>query len=145
MLNSTRARILLTLGAAIALAASAACDADPVDRSPEAPANAPTIVSDAPAGPDEAPTVADDVGAESEIEAAARILLAAEVGGGPFNLRSSETVQWSDASLGCPEDGSFYAQVITPGHKLVFELDGALYPVHSNADGSHMVVCGDEG
>ena len=59
---------------------------------------------------------------------------------GDFRLVSSEGVGWSDTSLGCPQDGYAYAQVITPGYKLVFDLAGASHAVHTNADGSSMVV-----
>ena len=52
-------------------------------------------------------------------------------------------MQWSDASLGCPQEGFAYAQVITPGYKLLYSLGGADYAVHTNADGSHAVVCED--
>ena len=79
----------------------------------------------------------------SEIETEARKLLADQVGEGDFTLTSSEGMQWSDASLGCPREGFGYAQVITPGYKLIFELEGVSYPVHTNADGSHMVICRD--
>jgi hypothetical protein len=78
---------------------------------------------------------------DAGIEAAARELLAAEVGEGEFNLQFAEVVQWPDASPGCPEEGSAFAQVITPGHKLVFNLDGTAYAVHSDADGTHMLIC----
>lgn len=76
-------------------------------------------------------------------EAAARGLLARELGvdGADFNLVSSESVRWSDTSLGCPEPGYAYAQVITPGHRLVFDLDGTSYEVHTNEDGSLAVIC----
>ena len=55
---------------------------------------------------------------EIGIETAARKLLADEVGVGErgFILDSTESVQWSDASLGCPQEGQGYAQVITPGY-----------------------------
>ena len=81
----------------------------------------------------------------AEIEAAARKFLAGEleVDEGDLRLESSEGVQWSDASLGCPQEGMLYAQVITPGYKLVFDLSGTLRAVHTNSDGSHMVVCGE--
>lgn len=144
MVLSIKVRKLIALCAVLALAA-AACDAYGEDRAPQNPANTPAVVSGAPAGPDETPTVAGGEGADAEVEAAARRLLAAEVGEGAFELLSYAVVQWPDASLGCPEEGYAYAQVITPGHKLLFDLDGAIYPVHSNADGSHMVICGDEG
>ena len=83
---------------------------------------------------------------EIGIETAARKLLADEVGVGErgFILDSTESVQWSDASLGCPQEGQGYAQVITPGYKLVFDLAGTPYEVHSNVDGSQMVICGGE-
>lgn len=144
MLRSLRARRLIAIGAVLALAATAACDADGDDRAPQTPANTPAVVSGVPAVPEETPTDAGDDGGDAGIEAAARRLLAAEIGEGAFILRSSEAVRWPDASLGCPEEGFAYAQVETPGHKLVFELDGALYPVQSNADGAHMVICRGE-
>ena len=80
-----------------------------------------------------------------EIEAAARKFLAGEleVDEGDLRLDSSEGVQWSDASLGCPQESMMYAQVITPGYKLVFDLSGTPYTVHTNSDSSHMVVCGE--
>lgn len=81
--------------------------------------------------------------APTEIEAAARELLANETGSDKeaFTLISSESFEWSDASLGCPQEGFGYAQVITPGHKLVFTLGDTTYAVHTNDDGSHLVLC----
>ena len=84
---------------------------------------------------------------EIGVETAARKLLSGEVDVGErgFILNSTESVQWPDASLGCPQEGQGYAQVITPGYKLVFDLAGTPYEVHSNVDGSQMVICGGEG
>ncbi len=81
--------------------------------------------------------------APSEIAAAARELLANEINADEddFTLISSESVSWPDASLGCPQEGFGYAQVITPGYKFVFTLGEASYAVHTNADGSHLVHC----
>ena len=62
---------------------------------------------------------------------------------GGFKLEISERVAWSDASLGCPQEGMGYAQIITPGYRLTFDLVGTSYAVHTNSDGSHMVICGD--
>ena len=80
-----------------------------------------------------------------DIRTAARKLLAGEleVDEGAFKLDSAEGMGWSDASLGCPQEGMFYAQVLTSGYRLVFGLAGTSYAVHTNSDGSHMVVCGD--
>ena len=79
------------------------------------------------------------------VESRARTLLAEglDVDEGDLGLESSEGVGWSDTSLGCPQEGMAYAQVITPGYRLVFDLGGAPYAVHTNSDGSHMVICDD--
>ena len=131
-------RLLLVLATAAALMAAAACDG--ADAMKESEPVAPTAVPDAPTpATGETPTGE----APSEIEAAARRLLEQEVGEGIYTLISSEAMDWSDASLGCPKEGYAYAQVITPGYKLVFDLAGASHAVHTNADGSHMVICRD--
>ena len=145
MLFSARLRTVITLGAVLLLAVAAACEKGQGEPAAEKPVNAPAVVIESPVVTEKAPTDADAVDAAAGIESAAREFLAAEVGEGDFKIRSSEPVQWSDASLGCPEAGSAYAQVITPGHKLVFELGGSQYPVHTNADGSHLVLCNEEG
>lgn len=36
----------------------------------------------------------------------------------------AESVTWPDGSLGCPVPGEMYVQVLTPGYRLVFEVDG---------------------
>ena len=100
--------------------------------------------SQAPVAPTATPPANKTVPAE--IETAARRFLAGEleVDEGDLRLESSEGVAWSDVSLGCPQEGMLYAQVITPGYKLVFDLSGTTHPVHTNSDGSNMVVCGEE-
>ncbi len=52
-----------------------------------------------------------------------------------------ELVDWPDASLGCPKPGYLYAQVITPGYRITFDLNGVIYKIHSTLDGTHMVNC----
>ena len=49
-------------------------------------------------------------------------------------IRTVERVEWSDASLGNPEPGMMYAQVITPGFKLVLESEGKFYVYHTSVD-----------
>ena len=44
---------------------------------------------------------------------------------------SVEAVDWPDSSLGCPKAGMMYAQVITPGYKIVLETGGRTYEFHS--------------
>ncbi|MDE2990541.1 MAG: hypothetical protein OXU21_05665 [Chloroflexota bacterium] len=138
-------RALLVLATAAALMVAAACNGadEQMEPAPVAPTTAPDAPTPSPDSP--TPTASETTTGEapSEIEAAARRLLAEEVGEGDYTLINSEAMDWSDASLGCPQEGYAYAQVITPGYKLVFDLAGAPHAVHTNADGSHMVICPD--
>lgn len=49
---------------------------------------------------------------------------------------SAEAVSWGDTSLGCPQPGMRYAQVVTDGTKIVLEHDGTEYAYHSGGDRS---------
>lgn len=41
-------------------------------------------------------------------------------------------VDWTDSALGCPEPGRMYAQVITPGYKIVISAAGTTATYHSD-------------
>jgi hypothetical protein len=43
---------------------------------------------------------------------------------------SSENVTWRDSSLGCPQKGMQYMQVLTEGVRIVLEADGQRYEYH---------------
>jgi hypothetical protein len=45
---------------------------------------------------------------------------------------SVEPTQWRDTSLGCPRPGMVYAQVITPGYKIVLKAQGKEYEFHTD-------------
>jgi hypothetical protein len=68
--------------------------------------------------------------------------LAEKTGNSPDQITvvSVELSEWSDASLGCPQEGMMYAQVITPGFLIFLEADGQQYEYHTNqTDG--VVLC----
>ena len=46
-------------------------------------------------------------------------------------LISAELVEWSDASLGCPQPGMVYAQVPTDGSLIILSHGGAEYRYHT--------------
>jgi hypothetical protein len=56
-----------------------------------------------------------------------------------LKLLSSEQVQWSDSSLGCPQPGMMYAQVITSGYVLRFADGETTREVHVTGDAA--LVC----
>lgn len=62
----------------------------------------------------------------------ARETLARELGVPPRRIRAHdvERVEWPDASLGCPEPGMVYAQVLTSGYRMRLEVDGKVHFMH---------------
>jgi hypothetical protein len=57
-----------------------------------------------------------------------------------INLVEAEAVEWSDSSLGCPQPGMDYLQVITPGYLILLEVNTQTYEYHSNRD-TYLVYC----
>ena len=53
-----------------------------------------------------------------------------------------ESVDWPDASLGCPEPGMMYAQVITPGYMILLSYKKEIYEYHSDKE-NRVVYCGN--
>jgi len=51
-----------------------------------------------------------------------------------------EAVEWSDASLGCPKAGFVYAQVITPGYRIILADGQRQYEYHTDRSRS-VVLC----
>lgn len=47
-------------------------------------------------------------------------------------LVKQEKVDWHDTSLGFPEEGKMYAQVITPGFRIILKANDKLYEYHSD-------------
>ncbi len=47
-------------------------------------------------------------------------------------LIKQEKVDWPDTSLGYPQEGMMYAQVITPGFRITLKAGGKLYEYHSD-------------
>lgn len=50
-----------------------------------------------------------------------------------------ESREWPDTSLGCPEKGKFYLQVITAGYRIRLSIDGTVYTYHSG--GNRVIPC----
>jgi hypothetical protein len=61
-----------------------------------------------------------------------------------IQLVSVEAVEWSDTSLGCPQPGMMYAQIITSEFCVVLEAEGKGYGYHTDV-GQFVVLCGMNG
>jgi hypothetical protein len=56
-----------------------------------------------------------------------------------ISVISIEPVEWPDASLGCAKPGMMYAQVVTPGYRIVLEAGGKTYEYHTG--GGQVATC----
>jgi hypothetical protein len=86
---------------------------------------------------------ASDLSAEAEQvvrlvreDLAGRLNMAAQ----GIKLASVEGVEWRNTSLGCPQPGMMYAQVIVPGYRVVLEAEGQRYEYHTDR-GRSVVLC----
>jgi hypothetical protein len=66
---------------------------------------------------------------------AGRLDLAAD----QIQVLSVEAVEWPDTSLGCPQPGMMYAQVLTPGYRIGLQAGGQAYTYHTGGD--NLVLC----
>jgi hypothetical protein len=58
-----------------------------------------------------------------------------------FSVASFEETSWTDAGLGCPEPGVFYAQLFTPGWKIVLARGAEYFQFHTDRQGNNIVNC----
>lgn len=100
-----------------------------------------------PSGGGSTPTAATasiPAGSQAAVDAAvAELARQAAVDAGEISVVSVEATDWPDPSLGCPEPGLMYPQVITPGYRVVLEAQGATYEYHTDASGQRAVTCGN--
>ena len=91
-----------------------------------------------------APTAAPSAGpAEALVaQAVADVALRAAVDPGSVQVVEVTEQSWPDASLGCPQEGQLYAQVVTVGYRIVLEAGGQRYAYHTDRDKA--VYCADD-
>ena len=58
-----------------------------------------------------------------------------------ISLVSMKAVDWSDTSLGCPQEGMMYAQVITPGFQIILAAQGQQYDYRTDQQGNNVRLC----
>ena len=124
--------IVVALLATSAVLLLMACQGDaPSGNSGSGGHSAPGATAEA---PDQQPDTLNALQSRAREVLAARLSAPVE----SLTLVNDEAVQWSDASLGCPQEGMMYAQVITPGHRMTFRHNDDTYEVHTAAAGSSM-------
>lgn len=57
-----------------------------------------------------------------------------------ISVKEAVKVIWRDSSLGCPQIGMLYAQVLTPGYLILLEYADKDYEYHA-ADGPNIIYC----
>ncbi|MFK8052202.1 MAG: hypothetical protein AB8F65_04465 [Woeseiaceae bacterium] len=56
-----------------------------------------------------------------------------------ITIDSVRAVEWRDSSIGCPQPGQAYGQVITPGHKITLRSEGSSIHVLHAANGKPFI------
>jgi hypothetical protein len=67
---------------------------------------------------------------------AAKLKIASEA----VQVVSVSAVDWSDTSLGCPQPGMFYAQIIVQGYRIILSAGGQQIEYHADQRG-RVVTC----
>jgi hypothetical protein len=52
-----------------------------------------------------------------------------------ISVAQAGEVVWPDSSLGCPQEGMAYAQVLTPGYLVILEYANSKYGYHAGRGG----------
>jgi hypothetical protein len=91
----------------------------------------------------EMPTTAPAAQAPEALVRTGQQLLAEHLGvsADTLKLQSATAQEWRDGSLGCPQPGMVYPQVITPGFLLIFADGARTYEVHTAENERQIVVC----
>lgn len=68
-----------------------------------------------------------------------------DVAADAIEIATTESVEWPDTSLGCPQPDQAYAQVITPGYRIILEVEGEQYEFHTSTLPDAQIVRCDNG
>lgn len=102
----------------------------------------PPAAAPMPAQADEAGQPAHAVPGSEALVAAAVADLAKQTGlpADQITVDSVTAMEWPDTSLGCPQEGMMYAQVITPGYLIILRAQDQTYEYHTDQK-SNVVLC----
>jgi hypothetical protein len=86
-----------------------------------------------------AKAVSEEMIAAAKADAAARKGVAEK----EITVVSADRVTWSDASMGCPAPGRMYAQVLTPGYRIVLKVGQEKLSYHAGSVGKPVLCPAD--
>ena len=154
--KSATATFLAVGAVTVLLLASVACRSSrPAAEVQALPTHPQTWSADAPAETTSpamptlpAPTLSPESVAAAELDAEkavatakAALIVRLGVAEEAIVVRAVEAVQWHDSSLGCPRPDMTYTQAVTPGFRMVLEVQGRAYEYHTDA-GRLVILCG---
>jgi hypothetical protein len=135
-----------TAGAASAPSASGVPTFSATAATPSAPASSPAASPDRPSATPHGQQVPASPAASAitgevppDILAHVRAQLAAKVGDAAAagaSIEVAQAVTWPDGSLGCPQPGMFYTQMVVQGYQVVLAVDGTRYDYRIGAGGT---------
>jgi len=67
-----------------------------------------------------------------------------EISPDEITVIQARAVEWNDGSLGCPQPGMMYIQVITPGFRVVLLAKDQLFDYHTDTK-AQFVLCNPDG
>jgi hypothetical protein len=56
-----------------------------------------------------------------------------QIAEGDIRVQTAESVDWPNACIGVEKPDTMCAEVITPGYRVIFEVNGTLYTYHTDA------------
>jgi hypothetical protein len=131
--------------AIVALAPLAACSADKPAPTGIAP---PTRIPDAPKAPVSPTENAGDAVSAASVPREVRRAVVADaarrfkVPESAVVVSQAEQVTWNDGSLGCPQPGQMYTQMLVSGYRIVATSSAGQMEYHTDSHGL-VVTCGD--
>jgi len=63
-----------------------------------------------------------------------------DIAGSGIETLFIKPVYWPDTSMGCPEEGKQYAQVITPGYQILLQAGEYVYEYHTD-ERNQVILC----
>ena len=86
------------------------------------------------------PTPADSAAGQLVQQASKDLASRLEYRVDQISVSSVQAVTWSDASLGCPQPGAVYTQVLTSGFLIHLEAGGSVYEYHAGFN-EQVILC----